>query len=117
MSTIIPPDIIHQLNRRYNLEEEFYFADEIDNDKGNSIRMNPDKWIDPDQHKERIAWCDEGYYIRKKVRAQSDPLYHAGCYCIQDAPSMFIAYIIKALQLNDNPIKMFNLCGDRKSVV
>ncbi|WP_217451924.1 NOL1/NOP2/SUN domain family protein [Mucilaginibacter humi] len=39
-----------------------------------------------------------------------DPLFHAGCYYVQEASSMFIAHILKHIKPTD-PVKVLDLCA------
>src|SRR5690606_10699869 len=40
-----------------------------------------------------------------------DPLFHAGCYYVQEASSMFVAHVVQALALNSQPIVALDLCA------
>ena len=59
-----------------------------------SIRINPMKW-----HRamtdERVPWCETGFYLPKRPTFTFDPLFHAGCYYVQEASSMFLERILK----------------------
>jgi NOL1/NOP2/sun family putative RNA methylase len=76
-----------------------------------SIRLNPFKtsFI---KTGERVPWCPEGYYLDTRPSFTFDPLFHAGCYYVQEASSMFIDHILKHIRQNDNePIKILDLCA------
>jgi 16S rRNA C967 or C1407 C5-methylase (RsmB/RsmF family)/NOL1/NOP2/fmu family ribosome biogenesis protein len=61
-----------------------------------SIRINPSKlseappppkggtWEDP------VRWTVYGYYLEQRPSFTFDPLFHAGCYYVQEASSMFL---------------------------
>ena len=38
----------------------------------------------------------EGYYLSGRPQFTFDPLFHAGCYYVQEASSMFITHVIKS---------------------
>ena len=44
--------------------------------------------------RQRVPWCPEGYYLSGRPQFTFDPLFHAGCYYVQEAASMFITHII-----------------------
>ena len=44
--------------------------------------------------RQRVPWCPEGYYLSVRPQFTFDPLFHAGCYYVQEAASMFITHII-----------------------
>ena len=66
-----------------------------------SIRLNPLKAegmtvVDG----ERVPWCSDGYYLKKRPNFTMDPLLHAGCYYVQEAASMFLDEILRQQIVN-----------------
>lgn len=64
-----------------------------------SIRLNPFKPINTvgsvaDALYNRVPWCGEGYYLSERLTFTFDPLFHAGCYYVQEASSMFLEQVI-----------------------
>ena len=61
-----------------------------------SIRLNPKKMSEGRGQRlevidgEPVAWCREGYYLKQRPNFTMDPLFHAGCYYVQEAASMFL---------------------------
>lgn len=61
-----------------------------------SIRLNPKKMSEGREQRlevidgEPVAWCREGYYLKQRPNFTMDPLFHAGCYYVQEAASMFL---------------------------
>ena len=63
-----------------------------------------------------VAWCPEGYYLEGRPQFTFDPLFHAGCYYVQEAASMFITHVIKWIMENgqwkmETPLQMLDLCA------
>ena len=63
-----------------------------------------------------VAWCAEGYYLEGRPQFTFDPLFHAGCYYVQEAASMFVTHVIKWIMENgqwkmDTPLQMLDLCA------
>ena len=46
---------------------------------------------------EPVDWCRGGYYLKERPNFTMDPLFHAGCYYVQEAASMFLDEIIRQL--------------------
>lgn len=73
-----------------------------------SIRVNPDK-LSATLSYEKVNWCDTGYYLPKRPSFTFDPLFHAGCYYVQEASSMFLEQAIK--QYIISPATCLDLCA------
>ena len=43
----------------------------------------------------RIPWAAEGYYLNQRLTFTFDPLFHAGCYYVQEASSMFVEQVLR----------------------
>ena len=92
-------------------EEQFAAMREalIEKESPVSIRVNrlkTDKMPD-DSH--RVAWCDTGYYLSSRPTFTFDPFFHAGCYYVQEASSMFLEQVLK--QYVSGPVVMLDLCA------
>ena len=44
-----------------------------------------------------VPWCPEGYYLSGRPQFTFDPLFHAGCYYVQEAASMFVTHVLREL--------------------
>ncbi|MCH4147834.1 MAG: hypothetical protein LKG25_05600 [Prevotella sp.] len=78
-----------------------------------SIRLNPFK-CDSDKTsvpfmEGKVAWCDNGYYLRERPNFTFDPLLHAGLYYVQEASSMFLHHVLR--QIVKEPVLMLDLCA------
>jgi 16S rRNA C967 or C1407 C5-methylase (RsmB/RsmF family) len=59
-----------------------------------------------------VPWCADGFYLDTRPSFTFDPVFHAGCYYVQEASSMFIDHIIKHIRQNrEQPIKVLDLCA------
>ena len=85
----------------------------LDQEPPVSLRLNPFKTINGETEvcdvDECVAWSDNGYYLLGRPNFTFDPLFHAGAYYVQEASSMFLAWIVK--QLIHSPITMLDLCA------
>lgn len=64
-----------------------------------SIRLNPKKaavgdWQLAVSH-QPVPWCRNAYYLESRPNFTFDPLFHAGCYYVQEAASMFLDEILR----------------------
>ena len=85
----------------------------LDQEPPVSLRLNPFKTINGETEvynvDESVAWSDNGYYLSGRPNFTFDPLFHTGVYYVQEASSMFVAWIVK--QLIHSPITMLDLCA------
>ena len=77
-----------------------------------SIRLNPQKAqgfevIDGEQ----VPWCQNGYYLKQRPNFTFDPLFHAGCYYVQEAASMFLDEVLRQIYTAE-PTLLCNLALD-----
>ena len=77
---------------------------------------------------DKVPWCPEGFYLSGRPQFTFDPLFHAGCYYVQEAASMFITHVIKwimdngqwtmeapannyPLSIINHPLQVLDLCA------
>ena len=89
-------------------EEWNNFVEALEGESPTSIRINNSK-ITSRKLVNRVAWCDNGFYLDKRPQFTFDPLFHAGSYYVQEASSMFIAQILK--QYASPSMKVLDLCA------
>ncbi|MGL5787975.1 MAG: methyltransferase RsmF C-terminal domain-like protein [Bacteroidales bacterium] len=58
---------------------------------------------------EKVKWSDTGFYLRERPSFTFDPLFHAGCYYVQEASSMFIEQAIRTYA--NRPLTYLDLCA------
>lgn len=77
----------------------------LDEDVPVSIRTNPERLpadVWPEGGESRVPWCSEGIYLNQRPQFTADPLLHAGAYYVQEASSMFLAYVLRCLKASTN---------------
>lgn len=57
----------------------------------------------------RVPWCEYGYYLSERPSFTHDPLFHAGCYYVQEASSMFLSHVAKTVFPQEVPLKVLDL--------
>lgn len=74
-----------------------------------SIRVNKGKCDSVPESSVSIPWTADGYYLSGRPTFTFDPLFHAGCYYVQEASSMFLEKAVgKYLK---SPVVMLDLCA------
>ena len=76
------------------VEEYEKLAAALEGEQPVSIRLNEDKLSESSfghfrSSFEHVPWSAAGYYLDKRLTFTFDPLFHAGCYYVQEASSMF----------------------------
>ncbi len=75
-----------------------------------SIRLNPAKCNELSfEGSAKVPWSDLGYYLDKRPSFTFDPLFHAGCYYVQEASSMFLEQAITQLVDTNSPLRVLDL--------
>jgi len=107
---IFPPNFLNSITGSPGLNAENFSKAHQTAESPTSIRLNPFK---PSTIKgdEKVAWCNEGYYLNSRPSFTFDPLFHAGCYYVQEASSMFIGHILNYINKEDDGIKVLDLCA------
>jgi 16S rRNA C967 or C1407 C5-methylase (RsmB/RsmF family)/NOL1/NOP2/fmu family ribosome biogenesis protein len=105
-----PPNFLNSLTGEPGFNEENFKNTHQNTDAPTSIRLNPFKKaaIKTDG---QIPWCPEGYYLNERPSFTFDPLFHAGCYYVQEASSMFIGHILNFIKPDGEPVKILDLCA------
>ena len=113
----LPEDFIRET--RLIMGEERYnrFVEALNEESPTSIRINPKKTSMTKG--ERVAWCPEGYYLEGRPQFTFDPFFHAGCYYVQEASSMFITHVLRTLLGNHSyqlstinyPLSVLDMCA------
>jgi 16S rRNA C967 or C1407 C5-methylase (RsmB/RsmF family)/NOL1/NOP2/fmu family ribosome biogenesis protein len=77
-----------------------------------SIRINPQKKFEIRNSNfefSNIPWTQYGYYLAQRPSFTFDPLFHAGCYYVQEASSMFLEQVLKQTVDLSQPLKILDL--------
>ncbi len=106
-----PHNFLSSLSEEAGFEPENFINAHQTIESPTSIRVNPFK-ISALKTNEQVPWCSAGFYLDTRPSFTFDPLFHAGCYYVQEASSMFIDHILKNIRPNaDEPIKVLDLCA------
>ena len=75
-----------------------------------SIRLNPMKPFAFRFGERAVPWCGSGFYLQGRPTFTFDPLFHAGCYYVQEASSMFVEQALRRY-VGKEPVVMLDLCA------
>ena len=105
----LPPDFQRTMTNYLGKEEYAQLAEALTLPAPTSIRINGKKapLLFPQEGK--VLWCEDGYYLKERPSFTFDPLFHAGCYYVQEASSMFLSHILK--QYVNEPVVALDLCA------
>ncbi|MBQ7419696.1 MAG: hypothetical protein IJV17_03025 [Prevotella sp.] len=84
-----------------------------------SIRLNPKKTEGSGKRLaviegEQVPWCRNAYYLKSRPNFTFDPLFHAGCYYVQEAASMFLDEVLRQHQpaiANSQSLTALDMCA------
>ena len=76
-----------------------------------SLRYNPFKKNNELAKGEKIKWATDAYRLNERIEFIKDPLFHAGCYYVQEASSMFLEEVISQHVSLDKELKVLDLCS------
>lgn len=93
--------------------DEKAFADLHDKeDKLTSVRLNPFKKVELDFNwDDRVDWCEHAFYLNERPSFTFDPLFHAGCYYVQEAGSLFLEHALKHAVDFKRQVAVLDLCA------
>ncbi|HRO45220.1 RNA methyltransferase [Agriterribacter sp.] len=101
----LPAAFINSLQNAEGFSKEAFEQEHASPVKVTSIRTNPFKWRQPRLPltpyplplPSPVPWCSTGFYLSERPSFTLDPLFHAGCYYVQEAASMFLEQFVKAV--------------------
>lgn len=108
----LPQQLLNSLSKLEHFDAEAFVEAHREENKITSIRLNPFKKVELDFEKnDKIDWSDNGYYINERPSFTHDPLFHAGCYYVQEPGSMFIELALKQTVDLSKPVKVLDACA------
>lgn len=77
-----------------------------------SIRLNPSKGLAGPEGRQ-VPWSVYGRILESRPVFTLDPLFHAGCYYVQDSSAMYVGHIFRKIldRIGHKGIKVLDLCA------
>jgi len=104
----LPQSFQNRIRSQLAAESES-FLESFEKEPPVSLRLNPEKPIEYGD--EKVPWCDTGFYLNQRPSFTLDPLFHAGCYYVQDASSMFLEQVFRQLKLSEKKLLILDACA------
>jgi 16S rRNA C967 or C1407 C5-methylase (RsmB/RsmF family)/NOL1/NOP2/fmu family ribosome biogenesis protein len=76
-----------------------------------SVRVNPFKPVDVFNEFEKVPWAKNAFYLPERISFTLDPLFHAGCYYVQEASSMFLEQVLGFAFADGKSCRVLDLCA------
>jgi 16S rRNA C967 or C1407 C5-methylase (RsmB/RsmF family)/NOL1/NOP2/fmu family ribosome biogenesis protein len=109
---ILPVDFQNMMTRYLGKEEYDQLAEALSLPAPTSIRINPKKNLQLSTVNSQLStlnWCPSGFYLSERPSFTFDPLFHAGCYYVQEASSMFLSHVLR--EYVKEPVVALDLCA------
>lgn len=113
----LPEELLQSLDGVKGYNREAFIAVHEEAAAPTSVRLNPAKPFDISlleksaQQLQQVAWAKDAFYLSRRPSFTFDPLFHAGCYYVQEASSMFLEQAITQLTDLSSPLKVLDLCA------
>lgn len=104
----LPQAFIERTRQLLGDEQYLKFEEALQKEVPVSIRPNSKKCKFPIEG-ESVPWASSGKYLKNRLTFTFDPLFHAGCYYVQEASSMFVEKVLQTYV--DKPVVMLDLCA------
>ena len=104
----LPQAFIERTRQLLGDEAYTQFEEALQTETPVSIRPNRMKCSQPVEG-EPIPWASSGSYLNNRPTFTFDPLFHAGCYYVQEASSMFVERVLQ--EYVKEPVVMLDLCA------
>jgi len=103
----INPAKMSIVNRESSIQETIGSSISDDNSKQEESSIHHSRLTIHDP----VPWSQFGFYLKERPSFTFDPLFHAGCYYVQEASSMFLEQAVKQLVDLSKPLKVLDLCA------
>lgn len=109
----LPKDFLHEIESLLGNDEANALCHALtETEVPTSVRINPLKRpsaLPPTESE--VPWCETGMYLKERPKFTYDPMFHAGCYYVQEAASMFIEQAYRTITTDFVPQRLLDLCA------
>lgn len=113
----LPEQLLQSLEGVAGFNREAFLQVHESGEQVTSIRFNPLKLEGGELTSfatnidSAVPWNRYGYYLKQRPSFTFDPLFHAGCYYVQEASSMFLEQAFRQLADLSAPLKVLDLAA------
>ncbi|MBR4920063.1 MAG: hypothetical protein IKZ62_01940 [Prevotella sp.] len=109
--TELPAEFISYTRQLMGEERFKRYLQSFEEEAPVSIRLNPKRPAGEPIDGEQVPWCRHAYYLKKRPNFTMDPLFHAGCYYVQEAASMFLDEVLRQLLTINSHLLTLDMCA------
>lgn len=106
----IPIQFIENLHEHFGASTAKKTLSSLQENSSVSIRVNPLKRTNKYDDEKAVPWSDHGFILNERPSFSLDPLFHAGCYYVQDSSSMIIEKILNKIKPERNGLYL-DMCA------
>lgn len=109
---MLPTPLLQSLTDVEGFDKEAFEKIHASSQQFTSIRINPVRNLEPQTLNLKLSpvpWSQYGFYLEERPSFTFDPLFHAGCYYVQEASSMFLEQALKQTVDLSKPLKILDL--------
>jgi 16S rRNA C967 or C1407 C5-methylase (RsmB/RsmF family)/NOL1/NOP2/fmu family ribosome biogenesis protein len=108
----LPTELLASLKGLPGFNESDFIESHREGHRITSLRLNPNKIVELDfPLGERVKWTGSGFYLNERPSFTHDPLFHAGCYYVQEAGSMFLEHALATTVNFQKELRILDLCA------
>ena len=107
------PEFISLLEESVGPERAGIVLNALQEEPSVSIRLNPSKLQQcPFPGSEPIPWSPHAFFLKERPVFTLDPLFHAGCYYVQESSAMMVGHVFRQVLAGFDPgINVLDLCA------
>jgi 16S rRNA C967 or C1407 C5-methylase (RsmB/RsmF family)/NOL1/NOP2/fmu family ribosome biogenesis protein len=115
----VPEKLLQSLEGIRGFNKETFVQVHDSSSQVTAIRLNPFK-VNDDLRKNfaieagsavAVPWSSHSYYLPSRPSFTFDPLFHAGCYYVQEASGMFVEQALRQTTDLSKPLRVLDLCA------
>lgn len=107
----LPETFLNSLTGIKGFDKEAFEKVHASGEQVTSIRINPAKQSKIQNLNSKVLWSQYGYYLSQRPSFTFDPLFHAGCYYVQEASSMLLEQALAQTVDLSQPLRILDLCA------
>ena len=111
MGSLLPDALLNSLQKEASFDLHSFIGVHQRAESLTSTRINPEKSRIAFDQVSPVQWSKQGVYLHERPMFTADPLFHAGCYYVQEASSMFLEQALSQTTALTSSLKVLDLCA------
>ncbi len=105
-----PESLLKELQEKFSLDTKA-FLEAHQRTVPVSVRLNPLKPACGFEVDKKVPWTNAAFYLGERPIFTNDPLFHSGCYYVQEASSMFVEQAFKQTVDTSKKLMVLDACA------